>query len=68
MTGLSGRDQPVPGRPATARRSLRHLMRSAAWAWLPRSWAAEWLVLLGLMLAEGLSRILPVIAVMVRNG
>ena len=68
MTDPFSRDQPAPESPAQIRRSLRDMMTSAAWAWLSRSWAAEWLVLLGLILAESLSRILPAVAVMVRHG
>lgn len=68
MTGPFDRDRSVSGSPARLWRSLHHLVTSAGWAWLPRPWAAEWLVLLGLVLVEGLSRMLPVVAAVVRHG
>jgi hypothetical protein len=68
MTNQFGRSRPVPGSTAPAWWSLHRLMTSAAWTWLPRSWAAEWLVLLGLILAEGLSGGLPAFAVASRHG
>lgn len=68
MTDPNGLDQPAAETPAQTWQALRHLMTSIAWAWLPRSWATEWLVLLGLILAEVASRLLPAIAVAVRHG
>lgn len=56
-------DRRAPGRPATARQSLHRLVTGAVWLWLPRPWAAEWLALLGLILAELLPRIMPAVAI-----
>lgn len=68
MTGPFDRDQSVLGSPARLWRMLRHLVTSAAWAYLPRPWATESLILLGLVLVEGLSRLLPVVAAVARHG
>lgn len=63
-----GRKRPAPGLSARYSWSLRHLVTSAVCVWLLRAWNAEWLLLVGLMLAEGLSRLLPLVAAVVRHG